>query len=54
MVVLCLPICFFGVDAEIDRIKLAIFTTGVNQVHDRDAAHQTTGSATVLQLYHLD
>ena len=33
---------------------VAIFTTVVNQVHDRNAARQTTCSATVLQLYHLD
>ena len=35
-------------------MTLAIFTTAVNQIHDTDAAHQTTFSATVLQLYHLD
>ena len=54
MVVLGLAIRFFGVDAEINRIIVAVFTTGMNQVHDTDAAHQTTFSATVLQLYHLD
>ena len=54
MVVLCLPIRFFGLYAEINRIIVAVFTTGMNQVHDCDAARQTTFSATVLQLYHLD
>ena len=53
MVVLRFPIRLFGVDAEIDRIIAAIFTTGVNQVDDTDARRQTAFSATVWRFFVL-